>query len=456
MITRVTYIGALALVLGMSPAATAQAQEATPRLHILEAVQHEDSTETSLVGVSGYEDFGASPYGKGHLLFLSSRGTTGLSQKDATNRQNFYKPYLLKLKDRSITLAPWASQQPYNYGVCALMPDSSGVVVSRNRTKPGKDGTVGFTLEFVSFSGEAPKVLPFVNPNYSYQHPYFHEGSYTLYFSSNVPGGEGGYDIYASSFGFDGTWSKPVLVEGASSRHNDVFPTVSADGEKLFLSRPTGRKGLDLYSVSLMDTVNAMARVLPGELNSRYDDFSLVLLSDSTLVYTQAKRNAYDTDLHFVERPRPPYIDSTLLAAATTPEDSSTAAEGAIDGTTEASTNGVNTQAMAGTAEAGAETNTPPPPPPNKEAGKENGPAANATYSLIIGGFNSLENAETHLERVLGWAPNAYLATYNNKFYVVENGYATRKAAEKAKQKARNRGIATAWILSKKLPVFTP
>lgn len=77
------------------------------------------------------------------------------------------------------------------------------------------------------------------------------EGTDTLsfYFTSNRPGGLGGYDIYNSTVGEDGTFSPPVLVPELSSTDNETFPVVRKDGLELFLaSNRTGTLGgFDLW-----------------------------------------------------------------------------------------------------------------------------------------------------------------------------------------------------------------
>ncbi|MEY3053301.1 MAG: hypothetical protein RLY31_3086 [Bacteroidota bacterium] len=53
-----------------------------------------------------------------------------------------------------------------------------------------------------------PVPLPF-NTVYNEQTPWFDNRIQTLYFSSDRPGGQGGYDIYRSSLLSDGTWTAP-------------------------------------------------------------------------------------------------------------------------------------------------------------------------------------------------------------------------------------------------------
>ena len=61
-------------------------------------------------------------------------------------------------------------------------------------------------------------------------------GTITLYFMSNRPGGPGGSDIYASVMGNDGTFGPAVSVPELNSSASELFPTPRRDGLELFLS----------------------------------------------------------------------------------------------------------------------------------------------------------------------------------------------------------------------------
>lgn len=66
----------------------------------------------------------------------------------------------------------------------------------------------------------------------------------SLYFSSNRPGGRGGYDLWVSHFR-DGQWQPPQPLDGAvNSERDELDPAVSPDGETLlFVSNRAGSHG---------------------------------------------------------------------------------------------------------------------------------------------------------------------------------------------------------------------
>lgn len=75
------------------------------------------------------------------------------------------------------------------------------------------------------------------------------DGTATLYFQSNRPGGPGLLDIYSSTMQSDDTFGPAVLVAELSSPFNDQAPGIRKDGLEIFLAsnRPDSFGDLDLW-----------------------------------------------------------------------------------------------------------------------------------------------------------------------------------------------------------------
>jgi hypothetical protein len=360
-----------------------------------------------------------------------------MTAKDPQTNAPFARPYLLRLKDLKTlpyTLTGILAEQNYHIGQCALLPDSSALIASHSRKKPYKDGRIGMTLTYIPFNGDAAKTLPFVDENADYQHPWFDAKDYTLYFASNIEGGKGGYDLYKSTLSFDGVWSAPQSLEIANTEENEIFPSTSEDLD-LFFSRASKNYGLQLYKHSAGDsTPVAMA------LNNRGDEFGLVLLNDSTALFSQSKRPGSSTNLQLYSLPippPPPPIDTAALAAQAL-EDSITIA--ALKADSIAAFNLANAPENAAPSAKGTKWVTDNTPEPGTTSG----------YSLIVGGFIDRDLAEGFLESIVGWAPEAFLSRYNEKYYVVHSIHNYRDDANAAKASVNNRDYR-AWVLSKGL-----
>jgi hypothetical protein len=428
-------------MLALSTTSSAQA--------ILGALDNLDALEHTLIGdgerSSDVDTYGALPYGKGNLLFLSNGEASGLAKKDPFTNLPFSRPKLLRLKDKAVLpyeLTGALANLDYYIGPSALLPDSSGIIVSHSRPKPSKDGRVRMTLTLYSFTGAQPKELPFVDATADYQHPFFDADSYTLYFASNQEGGKGGYDLYASTLSFDGVWSAPSPVDEANTNADEVFPTL-APNLNFYFSRASRNYGLQIYALEREDSTGAKALTL----NGRGDDMGLLVVDDSTVVVSQSKRPGSPAKLHFYSIPAPEPTPVVVEEAV----DSAALAQEAI-----AQAEAAKAAALAAKAQEAA---VPAEKPAAKAPAKNTKtwvtdnspePGTGAGFSVIVGGFVDQNLAENFLESIVGWAPESFLSKYNGKYYVVHSVHNTRAEADRAKAAVNNRD-ARAWVLSKGL-----
>ncbi len=397
---------------------------------ILKGLETPDSLDHFELGEADADDYGALPYGKGHLLFLSNRNENGLTARDPKTNEPFARPYLLRLKDLktlSYELPGTLADQKYHIGLCALLPDSSGIIASHSRAKPNKKGKVGMTLSFIPFNGEKAKELPFVDPTADYQHPYFDPMDYTLYFASNIEGGQGGYDLYSSTLSFDGAWSAPAPVAMANSKGDEVFPSMGPN-LTLFFSRSTRNYGLQGFMHKAGDSTVAE---LP--LNNRGDDFGMIILDDSTAIVSQSKRPGSAANLHLYKILQPAPLDT----AAEESLDSAAIAIAKADSIAAYEASQLAASENTNDAEAWITDNSEEPP-------------TTSGYSLIVGGFIDRDLADNFLASISGWAPDAFLSRHNDKYYVVHSVHENRSAANRAKTAVNNRDYR-AWVLGKGL-----
>ena len=199
---------------------------------------------------------------------------------------------------------PNAINKKYHDGPTLVTPSGKMVFFTTNwsaekrpKTKTRDVNLLIYYCEKIGNIWSEPKSFTFNSFTHSNQHGYFDEGSSTLYFSSNMPGGMGGYDIWKSTFK-NGNWEKPVnLGEFVNTPKTEVFPSLTPDGRLLFSSNGwAGLGGLDLYIVDdpLSEPLNLMAG-----MNSELDDFGLVF-TDRENGYLVSNRSggAGDDDIY--------------------------------------------------------------------------------------------------------------------------------------------------------------
>ena len=140
--------------------------------------------------------------------------------------------------------------------------------------------------------------LPFNNVTYSVRNPSLSEDGKTLYFSSNMPGGLGGEDIWKVSI--DGTFYGAPENLGATvnSKSNESFPFISSKNVLYFSSnRAAGFGGLDVYRVDF--NKNNGIENLGAPVNSEKDDFSFSLNETKKTGFLSSNRAESD-DIYLV------------------------------------------------------------------------------------------------------------------------------------------------------------
>ncbi|BDS15084.1 OmpA family protein [Aureispira anguillae] len=142
-----------------------------------------------------------------------------------------------------------------------------------------------------------PRSLPFNSDEYSVLHPSLSDDGEMLFFSSDMPGGFGGYDLYVSYLE-DGRWSPPVnLGPTVNTEGNEVFPFHHESGTLYFASNGlVGMGGLDIYKTrenygAWTDPIN-----LGYPINTVDDDFGFIINPEQTHGYFSSSRKGKGGD----------------------------------------------------------------------------------------------------------------------------------------------------------------
>lgn len=136
-----------------------------------------------------------------------------------------------------------------------------------------------------------PERLPFGDKNYSVMHPALNKEGTALVFSSDMPGGFGGMDLYRSDYQ-NGQWSTPEnLGPDINSIGDEVYPYWHTDQFLFFSSNgPAGVGGLDLFMAQQVIEKRWEVFLLGLNLNSSSDDFAFGITSDQKWGYLSSNR----------------------------------------------------------------------------------------------------------------------------------------------------------------------
>ncbi len=259
------------------------------------------------------EDF--APYVWKNILFVtSSRRVTDRRAQDRYlfTQLPFLKVYAFNIESGAaadMSFLPASLNSSLHDGPLTVSGDTSLVVVTKNYKKPNERILQNLYLEYyVKENGEWSEArhFPYNDVDHSVQHPYFDDKTQTLYFSSDMPGGYGDFDLYTSSW--DGEhWTKPEnLGNQINTKYDEVFPSLSPDGHLLYTSNhleTTG--GLDLVIFK-----EGKRYLFPEPFNTVYDDLTISFLND-TSGYFASNRNQspFNDDIYiFNNKPAPFYV----------------------------------------------------------------------------------------------------------------------------------------------------
>jgi peptidoglycan-associated lipoprotein len=130
-------------------------------------------------------------------------------------------------------------------------------------------------------------------------HPAISPDELTLYFVSDMPGGEGGKDIWkVSRNSLNSSWGPPVnLGPEINTAGDEVFPYVHPDGTLYFSSNGhPGMGGLDIFKAVKTSDQGWKIENMGYPVNSPSDDFGIVFEDKSPRGFFSSNRGRQDID----------------------------------------------------------------------------------------------------------------------------------------------------------------
>lgn len=246
------------------------------------------------------QDFGTNYY-KDKVVFASSReGTKSIRRNHNWNGLPFLDLYVVNKDTDQLTPPEQFSKRLNNKmheGPASFTKDGNLIAFTCNNYKgKSEDGTVKLKIFFSEMvEGDWGKETPFKlnNDEYSVGHPWLSQDGSTMYFSSDMPGGKGGVDIY-KIHKTDGSWGEPQNITGINTEGNELFPFYQEDEELLFFSSNghLGLGGLDVFvSEDTGDGIYTKILNVGVPLNSRWDDFGLIVDESMKKGYFSSNRD---------------------------------------------------------------------------------------------------------------------------------------------------------------------
>ena len=144
---------------------------------------------------------------------------------------------------------------------------------------------------------------------YSMKNPALSCDGKTLYFSSDMPGGFGNYDIYKSEIKDDGSLGEPInLGQKINTEEQEVFPHMCCDNTLYFSSNGhLGLGGLDVFYSKNVDGKWSNVRNVGLPVNSNSDDFAFKMGDDCINGFVSSNRSGGvgSDDIYAVKKIKP-------------------------------------------------------------------------------------------------------------------------------------------------------
>lgn len=162
-----------------------------------------------------------------------------------------------------------------------------------------------FETRLQNGSWSNPQVLPFVEPNANYGHPYWVESDSVMFFSSSKSGGFGGFDLYYTRLTKENNWDDPIsLGPTINTMSDEKFPSLKNDTLFFSSNGHPGMGGLDIFYTYIIEKGSWERPInMKSPINSGADDFSLVYAPDVfgylDKGYFSSSRNGLDDIFEF-------------------------------------------------------------------------------------------------------------------------------------------------------------
>ena len=248
------------------------------------------------------QDFGTSYY-KNQIVFVSTRSSKKMIKRDYNaNGLPFLDMYVSNVDSGQLS-SPKKFDSRFDLkmhdGPASFNGEGNFMAYTRNNYDlKGKDKIVNLQIFFsTNKDGKWSKPVPFYlnNSNFSVGQPSLSEDGNIMYFTSNMPGGFGGADIYKTQKTEKGEWGTPENMGNTINTESDeMFPFYdNAEGSQKLFFASNGRfglGGLDIFICEINESKIGRVYNAGTPINSRFDDFAVIIDSKTNKGYFSPDR----------------------------------------------------------------------------------------------------------------------------------------------------------------------
>jgi len=250
---------------------------------------------------SDAEDFGTSYYQNKIVFSTSIHGSKIIVRNYNWTGKPFWDLYVSEIDGNQL-------KDPENFdkkingrlhdGPASFSNDGTFMAFTKNHFKDkSKDKVVELQIFFSNYTDKKwSKPVPFTlnNNGYSVGQPCLSSDGKTMYFTSDMPGGYGGTDIYRVTSDGKGGWGTPENMGAEINTEGDeMYPFVEETNDILFFTSDGhfGLGGLDVFICPMNGKEFGKVQNAGSPMNTQYDDFAVIVNPSLSKGYMSSNRS---------------------------------------------------------------------------------------------------------------------------------------------------------------------
>lgn len=263
-----------------------------------------------------YDDFAAMTFLNDKIVFTSTRTkSTWITRRHGWTGNNYCHMYLTE-KDNfgeyetpAMFIADYATK--FNDGPFSSSKDGQTIFFTRNGTTKKEKSNDGsqklkiFQASIIKDDLQSLLNLKFNSNEYNCAHPAISGDGNTLYFSSDMGGGQGGMDIWYVKKDVSGAWGSPInMGDKVNTKGTEIFPSITDENILYFASNGhEGLGGLDIYETKIKEDKAGKVYNMGKPVNSEHDDFAYNLNADGKKGFLSSNRKTggMNDDIYHVD-----------------------------------------------------------------------------------------------------------------------------------------------------------
>lgn len=232
-----------------------------------------------------------STFFKGKYIMYSSRKTGAIAAGRDENTNNPYNGLYCLNMDRTGNLSrpsffAYALDTKGNEGGLAFSPDEQTVYY----TKSAEGNSLNYqlyksTFDNIKYTWINEVAIGFNNVSYSIENPSLSPDGKKIYFSSNMPGGFGGFDIYVAEINTNGIPVNPInLGQVINTNKDEKFAYASPTNKEIYFSSNghNGYGGQDIFISKIKATRYKTPLNLGKTINTTADEVAFILATKNS------------------------------------------------------------------------------------------------------------------------------------------------------------------------------